>query len=47
MKPINFVPWAEKHSMPHVFEPRRPSKSDPEDAMMLLSWWFQWLSFAA
>jgi hypothetical protein len=47
LKPIEFVPWAEKHSMPQVFEPKRPSKSDPEDAMMLMSWWFQDTSPAA
>ena len=36
LKPIEFVPWAEKHSMPQVFEPRRPSKSDPKDTAAFL-----------
>ncbi len=42
LKPIDFVRWAEKHSMPHVFEPKRPSKSDPHDVIMLSSWVFQY-----
>ncbi len=41
-EPINFVSWAEQHSMPHVFEPKRPSKSDPEDAITLSSWWYHY-----
>ncbi len=39
MKPIDFASWAGFHNMPHVFEPKRPSKSDPEDAVLILIWW--------
>ncbi len=40
LKPIDFASWTEKHSMPRVLEPKRPGKSDPHDAVMLLIWWF-------
>ncbi len=39
LKPIDFASWTEKHSMPRVLEPKRPGKSDPHDAVMLLIWW--------
>ncbi len=41
LKPIGFASWAEKHSMPHVIEPKRPSNSDPKDAIRLSIWWLR------
>ncbi len=40
-RPISFVSWAEIHSMPHVFEPKRPSRSDPENVAMLFFLWLR------
>ena len=42
LQPINFATWAELHCMPHVFELKRPSKSDPEDVMGLSMWWYNY-----
>ena len=47
LNPIDFASWAEKRSMPHVLEPRRPSKSDPQDTMLLLTWWCHYAKFGS
>jgi len=45
LQPIDFASWVEKCNMPHVLEPRRPSKSDPRDAMLLSTWWCHYAEF--
>merc|ERR1711865_796793 len=45
LEPIDFASWVEKCNMPHVLEPRRPSKSDPPDAMLLSTWWCRYAKF--
>jgi len=41
LRPIDFASWAGLYDMPHVLEPKRPSKSDPEDAVLILIWWLR------